>query len=224
MSEPLKILIKFPSRGRPDRFFIALDSCVNNIQDRANYHVSCTLDEDDSAMNNSDVIARIHEYENVSIEWGLSKSKIDAVNRSMPDYPWDVVIVHSDDILFTFYGFDTIVRDAFDDGLDWLVHIPDNDAKSALAVVYIAGKRFYERFGYIYNPVYKSLFCDNEIMEISKAIGRYKYVDIPGIIFHANAAYGHMERDEMFNRQQEIGWTEDQKTYYERKARNFDLI
>lgn len=220
---PLKILIKFPSRGRPERFFKALNSCVNNIQDAANFHVSCTLDTDDEKMNCPEVINAINRYPNVSIAWGSSVSKVDAVNRSMPDYPWDIVIVHSDDMAFTFYGFDTIVRQAFEDGLDWLVHIPDNDAGSALATMYIAGRDFYNRFGYIYNPIFSSLFCDNAIHEISQKIKRYKYLDVPGLIFHANAAYGHMERDALFDEQQKIGWTEDQITYDNYKARNFDL-
>ena len=36
MDKPLKILFKLPSRGRPERFFKALDSIINNLQDFEN--------------------------------------------------------------------------------------------------------------------------------------------------------------------------------------------
>lgn len=222
MQNPLKILIKYPSRGRPERFFKSLDSIYNNVHDLDNFHVSCTLDEDDMAMNCKDVVDRINTYRNISISWGLSESKIHAINRDLPEYG-DIIVVHSDDMLFTFYGFDQIIREAFSDSLDWLVHIPDNDAKDALATMYIAGRSFFDRFGYIYYPGYKSLHCDNEIMEQSQKLGRYKFVNCPGIIWHGNAAYGHMPKDEMFIKQQVIGWTEDQELYNQRKANNFFL-
>jgi hypothetical protein len=223
MNRPLKILFKFPSRGRPQRFFDSLDSIYTHMFDRENFWVSVTLDDDDTMMSRPRVIERIHSYDNISIAWGKSESKVHAINRDMPDYDWDILCVHSDDMKFTFHGFDQVIRQAFEDSLDWLIHIPDNDAKDALATYYIAGRPFYERRGHIYNPAYKSLFCDNEVQAIARIEKRYKFVNFPGMIWHGNAAYGHMEKDEMFIRQQEIGWTIDQQTYIEREAKNFYL-
>lgn len=223
MNKPT-ILFKYPSRGRKDRFFDGLDSIYRNMADRTSFHVSCTLDTDDPIMTDPDVIERIDSYENAMIAWGQSKSKIDAINRSMPPVPWDIVVVMSDDMQITFYGFDEIIRQQFADGdFDKLIHVPDNDAKSALATMYIAGRTFYNRWQYIYNPIYYSLFCDNEIQEIAQALGKYRYVDCPGMIFHGNPAYGHMPKDDMFLQQQEIGWSADQETYLKRKAINFGL-
>ena len=219
-----KILFKYPSRGRPENFFSGLDSIVNNLFNVDDYHISCTLDFDDHLMNHPDVVTRIEEYENTSIGWGTSESKIHAVNRSMPDIDWDIIVCMSDDMRLLMYGFDVVIRQQFEDGnFDKLIHLPDRDAGKALAVMYIAGRTFYDRVGYIYNPIYKSLFCDNEIMDIAKRLNKYYYVDYPHIIEHLNPAYGYGKKDSMFIEQQEIGWTEDQKTYYERKSRNFDI-
>jgi hypothetical protein len=224
MAEPFKILYKYPSRGRPDRFFDGLDSIVNNTADRGYYHISATLDLDDHTMNNEAVKNRIAEYENVSIAWGYSKSKIDAVNRDMPDYDFDILVNMSDDMRFNIYGADQMIRV---DMNQWfpdffgLLHYPDQDAKEYLATMYIAGKRFYQHFGYIYHPSYKSLWCDNEVMEVAKKIGRYKYCGYQ-INVHLNPAYGHLSKDDLFNEQQGH-WGEDEANYYARKARNFDL-
>lgn len=223
MNNPYRILFKYPSRGRPDRFFKSLDTIYNNLYDLVNFQVSCTLDTDDLAMFNQSVIEKIYSYKNISISWGLSDSKVHAINRDMPENGWDIVVVMSDDMAFTFYGFDQIIREAFSDSLDWLVHIPDNDAKDILAVMYIAGRPFYNRRGYVYYPGYKSLHCDNEIQAIARKEGRYKFVNCPGVIWHGNPAYGHMPKDPMFEEQQRIGWTEDHALYNEREANNFYL-
>ena len=221
----MKILIKFPSRGRVDRFFSALDACVSNIQDKANYHVSFTLDSDDPVMNNDNVVARLMEYDNVSIGWGKSKSKVDAINRSMPDIEWDILVNLSDDQFFNIYGWDTMVRvemaNHFPDG-DGYLHFQEKDSMSALCVQTICDKKYYDRFGYIYHPAYKSLFCDNEQFLVAKKLGRYIYIPYE-IMTHSNPAYGYLPKDEMFLKQQEIGYTIDQQTFIERQAKDFDL-
>lgn len=219
----MKLLLKYPSRGRTIRFFQGLDSIYNNIADKDNFHVSVTLDQDDPEMSNLNTVAEIMCYGNISVQSGFSKSKVDAFNRDMPDYKWDIIIAMSDDIRFTFYGFDEIIRNSFRDGLDWHVHYPDNDEKDKLPVLYVAGRDFYNRFGWIYNPVYKSLFCDTEQMEVAKILGRYKFEDIPGLFVHLLPAYNHLPPDQQWLDQQEIGWTVDKETYDKRKANNFYL-
>ncbi len=224
--QPLKMLIKFPSRGRPERFFTSLNSAVDNIADKENYHISVTLDTDDKEMCNQDVLDRLAAYRNVSVGWGESKSKVDAVNRSMPTfYKWDFLMVHSDDIIFSFYGFDEVVRlemlQHFPDG-DAYLHFREKDSKEFLNVMPIMDRKYYNRFGWIYHPAYQSLWVDNEQTETAQYLGRYRYINYE-IFQHLNPAYGYIPRDEMFDRQQEIGWTIDQQTYNERKAKNFDL-
>jgi hypothetical protein len=142
----------------------------------------------------------------------------------MPDYDFDILVNMSDDMRFNIYGADQMIRV---DMNQWfpdffgLLHYPDQDAKEYLATMYIAGKRFYQHFGYIYHPSYKSLWCDNEVMEVAKKIGRYKYCGYQ-INVHLNPAYGHLSKDDLFNEQQGH-WGEDEANYYARKARNFDL-
>lgn len=224
MNNPPFKLFKYPSRGRPDHFFKSLDSIYNNVSDKDHFHVSLTLDDNDDTMNNENVIKKIASYENISIGWGESYSKINAVNRSMPKLDWDILFCMSDDMIFNIFGFDVMVgvdmMNHFPDG-DGLLHYPDQDAKAALATMFISGKKYYDRFGYIYHPSYKSVWCDNEVQDIAKSLGKYVYCGYQ-INLHMNPAYGHRERDEMFNRQQG-DWPEDEKNYYERKTRNFDL-
>lgn len=225
MSNPPFKLFKYPSRGRPERFFKSLDSIVNNVSDVDYYHVACTLDLSDETMNNTEVINRIKEYKNVSIQWGESNSKIHAVNRSMPDIPFDILINMSDDMEFNIFGFDVMIGVdmlAHFPDMDGLLHYPDQDAKEFLATMYIAGRKWWEFRGKnIYHPSYRSLWCDNEEMLVAQMLNKYKYCGYQ-INVHNNPAYGHLPKDDLFNRQQS-DWNDDEKNFYERKARNFDL-
>lgn len=225
MSNPPFKLFKYPSRGRPERFFRSLDSIANNVSDVDYYHVACTLDSDDETMNNPEVVNRILTYQNVSIQWGKSESKIDAVNRDVPDIDWDILINMSDDMEFNIFGFDVMIGvdmiTHFPD-FDGLLHYPDQDAKEALATMYIAGRKWWEFRGKnIYHPSYKSLWCDNEEMIVAQMCGKYKYLPYQ-INVHKNPAYGYLPKDEMFNRQQD-DWSEDEANYRLRKQRNFYL-
>lgn len=217
------IIFKFPSRYRPERFFEALDSIYNNLSDFDNYHIAATIDSDDPTMNNSEVLDRIRTRKNISIQWGLSKSKVHAINRDMHPYG-DIIIVMSDDMKFTCYGFDEIIRSHFRDrfpDLDGLLHFPDGDVKEELATMYIAGRKFYNRFGYIYHQSYKSLWCDNEVLSVAKLLNKHLYVPLP-IVLHLNPAYGHLSRDTMFDEQQGH-WADDEANFLSRQSKNFDL-
>lgn len=218
----MKILIKYPSRGRPKAFFEGLDSIVWNLHDADNTVVLCTLDHDDHSVTQEFYDQLVQYKTKVTLYWiaGTSKSKIHAINRDNSFLPnWDAAVVFSDDMRFTSLYFDKIIRDKFADGdLDKLLHFPDQDAKHALATMYIAGKTFYNRFGYVYHPSYRSLWCDNEIMEVAQKLGKYHYIDYPGVITHLNPAYGYGEKDEMFIEQQRVGWDEDHKNYMRRKS------
>jgi len=95
---------------------------------------------------------------------------------------------------------------------------------AALCVLTIMGRKYYNRFLYVYHPEYKSLWADNEQMEVAKKLNKYAYIYY--IVFeHRNPAYHEYneEKDEMFLEQQNIGWTIDHETYIKRKAKNFDL-
>lgn len=229
MNNPFRILFKYPSRSRPQRFFDGMDSIYNNLSDKDNFGVLVTLDDDDSSMNNDDVKSRLSSYSNVEVIYGKSISKIHAINRDLDTHllckDFDILVCMSDDMRFNIFGFDDMIRvdmNALLPNFEGILHYPDQDAKSALATLYIAGRNWFEfRERKIYHPSYKSLWCDNEEQEVAKMLNKYRY---PGynICLHLNPAYNHLPRDPLFNEQQGH-WEEDEKNYHARKARNFYL-
>jgi len=227
MTNPAHILIVYPSRGRKERFFQALDACVNNIQDKNNYTILVKLDTDDEVMTQPEVVAKVLSYNNIDIAWGLSDSKVHAINRNIPESGWDILVNLSDDQFFSIFGWDSMVRSEmqthFPDG-DGYLHFMEKDSKEHLCVQTICDRAYYSRFNYIYHPAYKSLFCDNHQMAVAKILGRYAYIYY-SLIIHKNPAYSEygMERDAKFDSDQIIGYTVDHQTFIEMQSKNFEL-
>jgi hypothetical protein len=221
---PPRLLFKYPTRGRVERFFEGLDSIVNNLYDKENFEIQVTADADDPTMASQEVFERIKSYPNTYVLYGKSTSKVSAVNRDISTFkPFDIICCHSDDMRWTFYGFDEIIRQQFLDGdFDKLLHVPDSDAKQYLATYYIAGKTFFDRFGFIYDPRFKSLFCDNLVMDIAMKLGKYRFVDCGGMLFHEHPSYGHTAFDPQYKEQQAL-WGEDEATYNQIKLTNYWL-
>lgn len=229
-TKPLFILFKYATKGRPERFFDGLDTIYNNIVDKENFHVLVTAGEDDATMNNDEVINRIAaNYPNTTILFGENTGKVTATNRDFDVQgvwsDFDILINMADDQRFTLTGFDNIIRldmSNFFPELDGLLHYPDQDALDRVPVLYVAGKKYFERRGRLIAwPEYKSLFWDNDDMEYSKLIGKYQYIN-NRMFDHLCPAYGYLERDIIFNRDQDL-WQFDENVFNRRKSENFGL-
>lgn len=223
-----KILFKLPSRTRPKRVFEVLDETLKNLSDKENYEFLLTLDGDDQSMNNYNVIEKLNSYKNMNYVFGSSNSKIEAVNRDMDTFnkDWDILVLLSDDMIPVKEGFDNIIREKYDEffpDLDGVTWFSDGFQKNKLNTLCILGKKYYERFNYIYHPSYKSLYCDNEFTIVANKLGKQKYFDIV-IIEHRHFSIGNnRERyDDLYRRNDSL-LSVDRITYLEREKNNFDL-
>jgi hypothetical protein len=155
---------------------------------------------------------------------GLSKSKIDAVNRDLNNYNkhWDVVLLASDDMIPTIKGYDDIIRD------NMMFNYPDTDGilffndgfqGNKLNTLCILGKKYYERFNYIYHPDYKSCWSDNEFMVVGNILKRQSYID-QVIIRHEHPDWGYGNIDYVHNNNVK-DWHHDNDIYNKRLINNF---
>ncbi len=228
---PFLILVKFATRGRPDRFFDGMDSIYNLCSQPDYIRVLITADTDDLSMNNDEVKGRISKYKNAEIIYGESKNKIHATNRDLDKLPkgweeWNIIANFSDDQRWNIFGWDELIRVDFKsvsaDFSHYMAYL-DPDTHGALSTLYIAGRKFVDMFGFIYDEQFISLFCDNLAEDAAKAIGKYHYTGY-SIYKHYNSAYNYPDfpKDEMFIEQQRIGWEVDQKTYYDLISKGID--
>jgi len=225
-TNPYRILFKLPSRGRAIQYVKCLENIVSNIENETDYLILCTLDKDDDdsyGYSRHDVDrAKLVTY------WGVSKNKVDAVNRDIDKIPyeWDIVIAMSDDMEWQVDGFDNIIRDTFKQlfpDLDGFLHFNDGYVGDRLCTMNIMGRKYYNRTHYIYHPDYIGLWCDNESTEVAKKLGKYVYD--PRVIFkHQHPANTTtVQMDDSYRKYLKFN-DQDNLTYRRRKYElNFDL-
>ena len=184
-----KILFKYASRSRNEKFFEGLDNILNNLNDLNNFCILCSLDADDETMNNQQSIKRITEYvkkypANIVVKFGKSKNKIDAINRDVNDFKerfdFDILVNFSDDMQFIVQSFDKTIREKFYiayPNLDGNIYFNDGFVGDAISTMSIIGRKYYDKFNYIYHPSYHSLWCDNEYTMVAKTEKKIVYFD-----------------------------------------------
>ena len=199
-SDNMIILVKFPVRGRVEKFFKTFELYHSMAEDIGNMRFSVTCDNDDEKMNNMAVIDRIRSYRNSDVFIWNNHSKVEAINNGIPPDGYDIILLASDDMIPVVRGYDKIIRDLFikyfpdTDGVVWF---NDGLQEDRLNTLCILGRKYYQRFGYIYQTSYKSLFADNEFTIISKKNGKYVYIkDV--IIKHCHPSLTNSKDEQNF--------------------------
>jgi len=220
----MKILIKFPTRNRREKFFEVLQKYYDFALDKKNIEFLITLDEDDESMNNDNVRKKLKTFENLKFVYGNSLNKISAVNRDITEDNWDIILLASDDMIPNQLGYDDVIRSKMKENYsdtDGVLWFNDGYQGNKLNTLCILGKKYYKRFNYIYHPEYKSTWCDNEFMDVANILKRQKYFDVV-IIKHEHPDWGFGQRDEIHSlNSNNLSW--DYNLYHQRKKINFGL-
>lgn len=176
----MNLLIKFPTRGRRDKFFEVLNLYYDNLNNIDLTKFCVTIDDDDVSMNNDEVLYKLDQYKNLEYFVGFSESKIEACNSDIDEMiDWDIVLLASDDMIPQVKGYDDIIREKMEeyypdtDGVLWFF---DGNRKD-LNTLCILGKKYYDRFGYIYHRGYKSFYCDEEFTIVANKLGKQTFIE-----------------------------------------------
>lgn len=221
----MNLLIKFPTRDRPDKFFSTLKiykeyaNNLNNIK----FIISC--DHDDTTMNNPEVKQTLENFGiNYKLFYGNNKSKVEAINANMENLEFEVLLLASDDMIPQIKGYDEIILNDMEkkfpdlDGVLWYF----DGYQKRLNTLSIMGKKYYDRFKFIYNPAYKSLWCDNEFMLISQYYRKIAHSD-QVIIRHVHPSSNGCKYDELYKRNDSFNDI-DRETFIKRYSQGFDGI
>ena len=175
------LMVQFATRGRRDQFLECLQLYVDTLSgtNEVLFNISC--DDDDSSMNNQETIASIYKiYPKCFINFNDNSTKVEAINSNISERQFDVVINASDDMNPQINGWDEEIRKGFEQyfpDYDGVLHFNDGVHGRSLNTLCILGRPYYDRFGYIYNPSYKGLYCDNEFTEVAKRLKKSIYIN-----------------------------------------------
>lgn len=226
----MNILVKLPSRGRALKVLKTLSRAIALSGNLGNTYYQLTLDTNDSATNNEEFDKAIQKLTDhgasINVIRGTSSGKIHACNRDMSKAipNWDIVVLLSDDMLCQVNGWDDVLRFEMQDNypdLDGVLWHSDGYTFDKLNTMCILGRKYFERFNYIYHPAYKSLWCDNEFMDVANALEKQTY--FPQVLFkHEHPANTGQGNDDLY-RINDSYYHEDGATYNKRKSVNFGL-
>jgi len=220
----MKFLFKYPSMKRPDWFLQTLEKYYSMLSGKNQYRFLITLNSNDKTMNNPKMRRSMDKFPNLVYRYGKHKTKVEAINADMKGEEFDILFLISDDMIPMKPGFDLIISELmkkhFPD-MDGALHFPDgccNKTKENAITLTIMGKKLYDKFGYIYHPIYKSFACDNEFRDEVYRMG--KVVFIPDVIVEHKWKGWGKDRDEVYKRNTLLG-KKDVAIYKRRKKAGF---
>ena len=210
----MKIRIIFPTRGRKEKFNKTFN-LYYSLQDNDNkYFVICDYDDE----------KKPDEDKRYTLDVGMSFGKIHAINRGvkyLQDDDWDIILLASDDMIPQIKGWDTNIINKMKehypdtDGVLWFYdgNRPLNDNLNTLVCM---GRKYFKRFGFIYNYHYETFYSDNEFQWVATFLEKQKYFEEVIIKHeHIKVLDDTGKKNEFFS---------DVPTFKERRAQGFDLV
>jgi hypothetical protein len=229
----MRILLKCPTRSRPQKVIQTLATYMKLANNAKDIGVAVSCDDNDQSMLRNlvqeEVVRTLLPAGWSKLFFSPNTNKIQACNANMNEieWNWDIVVLVSDDMIPQLKGWDDVIRNhmlaRFPDtnGILWFNDGHQGDKLNTLCVF---GRAMYKSFGYIYHPDYKSLFCDTELTDLCKGKLADKCLYVPYcIIRHEHPGTGYAQNmDALYDRNQKY-WNEDMYTYIRRKQYDYDI-
>lgn len=206
-----------PSRGRAKKAFeccstwLLKTSCDHEIE-----HI-LSLDKDDPELE----LYKAY-FSNIIIN--DNTCVVEATNHAAKIATGDILIYLSDDFECP-QNWDELIYEALLNNINQpcLLKVDDCLQKFYVDVVTIPiiTKKLYERLGYFWNPIYKSMFCDQDLFHVCKNSGWL--LEKPDLKFeHKHYSIGKAPKDETYTRS-DANWNQGQTVFNDRKKRNFPI-
>jgi hypothetical protein len=170
----MRILVKYPTKWRWKIFEQNFSKYIGYCHSPSDTTFVVTVDEDDPWPKEWPVPP------GVAVTVTSPLGKVAAINHGIPGDGWDVLVVASDDMVPRYHWDKTIREDVARNPQAWAINYNDDarlgDMWMDLITLPVLTRDGYNRFGWVYNPVYRSECCDCEQTQVLKSLG--KVVDI----------------------------------------------
>jgi hypothetical protein len=218
-----KLLIKIPTLGRAVQLLRTLESFQVNAYSIEDIAFCISGNTNDRTINNKEIIDKIQSFPNTHIFFDNHKTKIEAYNADIDRFDFDIAIIASDDMVVTEKYYDRIITQSMEkyftdlDGVLWF-DTGDNERTDTLSIV---GKKYYERFNYVYHTSYQGYFCDDEFSQIAYKLGKIVRIN-EQIIRNYIAKHLDMSNDNTYLKSLVFG-ASDKAMYKIRKKMQFNI-
>lgn len=210
-----KISIIHPSRSRPQQAESTIKLWLENATDSSQIEYILSIDHDDKHLKTYKAIA---DKYGIKTHVALNKSAIEAINRAAKKSNGNLLVVVSDDFLCP-AGWDNSLLAELEDNEDFIVKTQDG-IQDWIITMPILDRKYYERFGYVYFPGYKHLFCDTEMTSVADILDRKITSDL--FFEHQHYSTGKCKKD-LINVRNDKTWKQGERLYNSRKSIKFRL-
>lgn len=202
----MKISVIHPSRSRAVIANKVRHEWLNKADNEIEYIFSLDIDDPQAT-----------KYEGSSI-FNKNRSAVDAINICAEYANGDLFIVVSDDFSCPEH-WDTLLIEALKGKSDYCVKTLDG-LQPTLMTLPIMDRVYYDRFGYIYYPEYRHMFCDQEMTAVAHMLG--KAISLPILFPHNHFTTGKFKRDAITARNNAT-WQQGERLFNERLKFNFGI-
>ena len=233
-----KILVKFPTRGRRKVFIQTLAQWLKMLSGKHDVHFLVTVDEDDAEMNDRAILDKLTLLKQASVRFHVGQgtgSKVEAINRGIIEAidgaGADIVILAADDFIPQEIGYeDQIAQEFANRGATHMVALWYEDGwqqkqtgePDKICTMPILSAGLVKKWGYIYHPSYRAVFCDNEYTDVL-TMGCVLHRMNKCLIRHEWQLSDHDGKPDATKSQNETraNYDQDSATYHKRKADGF---
>ena len=218
-----------PTRGRPDRVCVMLESIIKTTEKLENVEILFYIDSDDdkkddyiASINNllnqynnpfKRVLPHIGEPMSISKSWNIIAEKCDG----------DILVMANDDEVWITKGWDRRLNeeaDKFPDDI-YCIYFDDGTMHGKGCAFPMISRKWYETLGYFTPGIFKFLVNDTWIEFIARYIDRLHYVpDI--LVEHRHHLYSKAEIDDTYKRNidEYLGKKEDTAYFYSKECQD----
>jgi hypothetical protein len=231
------LTLRLPVRSRWTRARDTLEGWLRKASTPSDLHVCVVWDDDDdgatAGVDQLRVVATEHRAAFTHHTSPHPGGKVTACNTGAPlvvfgidgaeNWKNHVTVLLSDDMVCIRDGWDEVIRRDFDrlcPQRDGVMYYHDGRGEPGLVTLPVVGWRWLRHVGHLYFPGYKQIYCDTELSDLARRLGRLHDGD-GRIAEHHHPLWQLAEWDEMYRRDHQLGEA-DARLYFERAARNFD--
>lgn len=208
----MRISIIHPSRHRAKLAIEVADKWLSKAKNSNEIEYIFSIDEDD-------IQRELYEQSGLHVLMSPNKSAIEAINNAAKQASGDLFIVVSDDFDCP-HNWDVTLLSYLKDKRDFVVKTWDG-LQPWIMTLPIMDRVYYERFGYIYYPNYKHMFCDTEMTHVGDLLN--KTIIVPMVFPHNHYTQKNGIPKDAISQKNDNTWAQGEKLYLERIYRNFDI-
>jgi hypothetical protein len=215
------ISILHPSYKRPDQAYQTYQHWLSYATAKGlDIEWIVALNNTDEAVNN--YVDAFADSEAILISTAAT-NMVQATNAAASLAKYEILVLVSDDMYAT-EGWDRWLLKTFMElGQAPAVIQVHDGIRADICTLPIMNMAAYELLGYIYNPLYISLWADNDLAETAKAHGIYHAYDYT-LADHRHYTNGKAKMDATYKKENSsVAWEHGRRTFERRKKLGFPL-